>query len=110
MRGVVGGSFGGPERLCWTAGGAGHPDHRLCRTLLGRVDTPKVNESPRDPQIARLVVLASELSARVDEQSLAIGDVKAQLNGLWMTSGSANGEVTWTFRRRKSKIGFERSA
>ena len=55
-------------------------------------------------------MLASELSARVDEQSLAIGDVKAQLNGLWMTSGSADGEVTWTFRRRKSKIGFERSA
>jgi hypothetical protein len=76
----------------------------------GNVDTSKVNESPRDPQIARLVVLASELSARVDEQSLAIGDVKAQLNGLWMTSGSADGEVTWTFRRRKSKIGFERSA
>jgi len=75
------------------------------------VDIPRVNEPPHDPQIARLVLLSTELSARVDEQSLAIGDVKEQLNGLWMTNGSASGEVTWTFRRRKPKHpDLERSA
>jgi hypothetical protein len=66
---------------------------------------------PHDPQVAKLSRMSDYFGRRVYEQSRGIRLAKQELDGLWISRGTASdGHMMWSFHQRRAKAEPKRTA